>query len=80
MKPILNKLKSLLGVSRPTVSRYKALTGSLSEEEVNKLQRDLFDLAYHHWHDLPCEYKCFFHSLFVHYREAFLRVYMGNIQ
>ena len=74
MNPILNKIKSLLGTSRPTVSSYKALTGSLSEEEVNKLQRDLFDLAYHHWHDLPCEYKRFFHSLFVHYREAFFRL------
>jgi len=80
MNPILNKIKSLLGTNCPTVSHYKALIGSLSEEEVNKLQRDLFDLAYHHWHDLPCEYKRFFHSLFVHYREAFLRVYMGNIQ
>ena len=80
MKLILNKFKSLLGTSRPTVSSYKTLIGSLSEEEVSKLQRDLFDLACSHWHDLPCEYKRFFHSLFVHYREAFLRVYMGNIQ
>ena len=74
MNQILNKIKSLLGVSRPTVSRYKALVGSLSEKEVNKLQHDVFALVYHHWHDLPCQYKRFFHGLFVHYREAFLRV------
>jgi hypothetical protein len=74
MNQILSKIRLLLGTNRPTISRYKALIGSLSEEEVNKLQRDLFDLAYHHWHELPCECKRFFHSLFVHYREAFLRV------
>jgi hypothetical protein len=78
MKLILNKFKSLLGASHPTVSSYKTLIGSLSEEEVNKLQRDLFDLACSHWHDLPCEYKRFICRLLVHNQKAFLRVYMGN--
>jgi hypothetical protein len=43
MKPNLNNLKTMLGINRPTVSRYNGLTKSLC-------------------------------------REAFLRVYMGNIQ
>ena len=80
MKLILNKFKSLLGASHPTVSRYKALVGSLSEEEVSKLQRDLFDLACFHWHDLPCEYKRFICRLFTYDREIFVRVHMVNIQ
>ena len=80
MNPILNKIKSLLGTSRPTVLRYKIFVGNLSEEEVSKLQRDLFDLACFHWHDLPCEYKRFICRLFTYDREIFVRVYMVNIQ
>ena len=78
MNLILNKLKTMLGTNCSTVSRYKTLVGILSEEEVNKLQCDLFDLACFHWHELSCEYKRFIHSLFVHYREAFLCVYYGK--
>lgn len=72
MKTKMKRIQSLMGVNRPTVQIYESVMKSLSPDQAEQLNKNLFRLSFGYWNELPDYYRRFFLRLYVHDRELFL--------